>query len=169
MVGNACGVYVQVLGVAFGIGALVERSVATFTAIKFAGAAYLVWLGVRAFRHRGDLAAALDAPIAPKSLRRLAREGFIVGLANPKSTVFFAAVLPQFVDGEAGQVPGQLLALGAIFFLIALICDSAWAILAGTIRAWLLRTPRRLSAVGGAGGLTMIALDTSLAVSGRND
>lgn len=169
VVGNASGVYVQVLGVAFGLGALVERSVAVFTAIKLVGAAYLVVLGVRSFRHRRALADALDVPVSPKTLRRILRDGFVVGLANPKSIVFFAAVLPQFVDRGAGHVPQQLLVLGAIFFVIALVSDSLWAIAAGTAREWLVRSPRRLSAIGGAGGITMMGIGAGLALTGRKD
>jgi threonine/homoserine/homoserine lactone efflux protein len=169
VVGNAAGVYVQVLGVAFGLGALVERSVAVYTAIKLVGAGYLVLLGVRSFRHRRELAGALDVPVSPKTLRRILRDGFVVGLANPKSIVFFAAVLHQFVDRGAGHVPQQLLVLGAIFFLIALVSDSLWAIAAGTARAWLVRSPRRLAAIGGAGGVTMVGIGAGLALSGRKD
>lgn len=169
VVGNATGVYVQVLGVAFGLGALVQESVAVFTTVKLAGAAYLVLLGVRALRHRHALAAALDVPVAPRTLRRIVLDGFVVGLANPKSIVFFAAVLPQFVDRGVGHVPEQLLVLGAIFFAIALVCDSAWALAAGTVRAWLLRSPRRLAAVGGTGGITMMGIGAGLALTGRRD
>jgi threonine/homoserine/homoserine lactone efflux protein len=169
VVGNALGVYVQVIAVAFGLGAIVQESVTVFTAIKLVGAAYLVVLGVRAFRHRGELAAALDVPVSPKTQRRIFRDGFVVGLANPKAIVAFVAVLPQFVDRGAGHVPEQLLILGAIFFVIALVSDSAWALAAGTARAWLARSPRRLSAIGGAGGVTMIGIGAGLALSGRKD
>jgi threonine/homoserine/homoserine lactone efflux protein len=169
VVGNACGVYVQVLCVALGLGALVQESVAVFTLVKFAGAAYLVYLGARSFAHRRSLAAALDRPVEAKTLRGIVRDGFVVGVANPKLIVFFAAVLPQFVDRGAGHVPQQLMVLGGIFFVIALICDGLWALAAGTARAWLLRSPRRLGAIGGAGGVTMIGIGAGLALSGRRD
>jgi threonine/homoserine/homoserine lactone efflux protein len=167
VVGNTTGVYVQVVAVAFGLGALVQESIAVFTAIKLCGAAYLVYLGVQAFRHRRTLAAALDAPIEPKVLRRILADGFLVGLFNPKVIVFFMAVLPQFVDRSAGSVPAQLLLLGAIFCAIGLLCDSLWALLAGAARSWLVSSPRRLAAIGGTGGLVMIGLGAGLAVSGR--
>lgn len=169
VVGNAVGVYVQVICVAIGLGALVQESTTVFTALKLGGAIYLVYLGVRAFMHRGDLAAALDQPVSPKTLRAILRDGFIVGLMNPKSIVFFAAVLPQFIDRSAGHVPQQLLTLGAIFFVIAVILDGTWAMAAGTLRNWLLRSPRRLAAVGGAGGVTMIGIGAGLALTGRKD
>ena len=97
------------------------------------------------------------------------RDGFIVGVSNPKAIVFFAAVLPQFADRSAGQVPVQLLLLGAVFMAIALVSDSMWAIIAGTARSWFARSPRRLELIGGAGGLVMIGIGASLALTGRKD
>jgi threonine/homoserine/homoserine lactone efflux protein len=167
--GGQLGVYAQVAAVAFGVGVLVERSVAIFTAIKLAGAAYLIYLGVQAVRHRRSLAEALSAPVAKKSRRRILWDGFLVGATNPKVIVYFAAVLPQFVDRSAGHVPLQMLLLGAIFIGIAVLSDGSWALAAGTARAWIARSPRRLELVGGAGGLAMIGIGVSLAVSGRKD
>ena len=167
VVGNTAGVYVQVVAVAFGLGALVQESIVVFTVIKLAGAAYLVYLGVQTFRHRRELARALYAPVEPKVLRRILADGFLVGIFNPKVIAFFMAVLPQFVDRAAGSVPAQLLVLGAIFCAIAVLCDCTWALLAGAARSWLVSSPRRLSAIGGSGGLVMIGLGAGLAVSGR--
>ena len=167
--GGQIGVYLQVVAVAFGVGALVERSVAVFTVIKLAGAAYLVYLGVQAIRHRRSLRAARDVAVEPRSLRRILRDGIVVGVSNPKVIVFFAAVLPQFVNPSAGHVPEQMLLLGSVFLAIAVICDSTWALAAGTARAWLARSPRRLEMIGGAGGLAMIGIGASLALTGRKD
>jgi len=167
--GGQVGVYAQVAAVAFGVGAIVERSAAVFTALRLAGAIYLVYLGVQAFRHRRDLGAALSARTEAKSIRRIVRDGFVVGLTNPKAVVFFIAVLPQFVDRSAGHVPVQMLLLGAIFAGIAVVCDSAWALAAGTARTWLARSPRRLAMVGGTGGLVMIGIGANLALNGRTD
>jgi threonine/homoserine/homoserine lactone efflux protein len=168
-VGGQIGVYAQVAAVAFGVGTLVERSVAVFTIIKLAGAVYLVYLGAQAIRHRRSLAAALDAAAQRKTLARILRDGFVVGVTNPKAIVFFAAVLPQFADRSAGHVPLQMLLLGAVFIAIAVFCDSTWALAAGTARSWLARSPRRLELIGGAGGFVMIGIGASLAVSGRRD
>jgi threonine/homoserine/homoserine lactone efflux protein len=168
-VGGQIGVYLQVTAVAFGIGALVERSVAVFTVIKLAGAAYLIYLGVQAWRHRGSLREALDTPAPPKSLGRILWDGIVVGASNPKAIVFFAAVLPQFVNRSAGHVPVQMLLLGAVFITIAVLSDSTWALVAGTARAWIARSPRRLALVGGTGGLVMIGIGASLALTGRQD
>jgi threonine/homoserine/homoserine lactone efflux protein len=167
--GGQIGVYLQVVAVAFGVGALVERSVAIFTAIKLAGAAYLVYLGVQAIRHRGTLREALDVAAQPRSFGRILRDGIVVGVSNPKVIVFFAAVLPQCVNRPAGHIPVQMLLLGAVFLGIAVVCDSTWALAAGTARAWLARSPRRLEMVGGAGGLAMIGIGASLALTGRKD
>jgi threonine/homoserine/homoserine lactone efflux protein len=168
-VGGQLGVFVQVAAVAFGIGALVERSVAVYNAIKLAGAAYIVYLGIQAIRHRRSLAAVLDVPTEKRRLRRLLRDGFLVGLTNPKVIVFFAAVLPQFVDPASGHVPLQMLLLGVVFLGIAMVCDSSWAVAAGTARGWFARSPRRLEMIGGTGGLVMIGIGASLAVNGRKD
>ena len=167
--GNTLGVYVQVMAVAFGIGALVERSVLVFNVIKLGGAGYLIFLGVQSVRHRKRLAEALGATLERKSIARIAADGFLVGVGNPKVIVFFAAVLPQFVDRAAGHVTGQLLMLGALFAGIALVSDCAWALLAGSARAWFGRSPRRLELIGGTGGLVMIGLGATLAISGRKD
>src|SRR5580704_7236413 len=119
--GNCAGVYMQVVAVAFGVGVLLERSASFYTTAKLIGATYLVWLGVRTFRRRRALAAALTAPVAPKSDRRILRDGFVVGVTNPKAAVFFAAILPQFADPSRGGVPFQMLLLGLVFVAIAMV------------------------------------------------
>lgn len=168
VLGNAAGFYVHVIAVSVGLGRLVERSAAVFSALKLAGAAYLVYLGVQAIRHRRSMSMALEAAAAPRSHRRLLREGFLVGVANPKAIIFLAAVLPQFVDPTASAPVGlQMLVLGTIFAAVAVTSDSCWALVAGTARHVLGASPRRLERLGGAGGLVMIALGARLAVTGR--
>jgi threonine/homoserine/homoserine lactone efflux protein len=167
VIANAAGEYVQVIAVACGVGATVQRSLIVFSVIRALGAGYLVFLGVQAIRHR--LGAALGAAVTPKTPARIVREGFIVGLTNPKSIVFFAAILPQFVNPALGQVWAQLLVLGLIFVAIALVSDSTWGLLAGSAGGWFARSPRRLEAVGGASGLVIIGLGVNLAVNGRRN
>lgn len=167
VVGNCAGVYVQVAAVAMGIGVVVERSATVYTAVKLVGAAYLAWLGVRTFQRRRSLAAALRGDVEPRSDGRILREGFVVGITNPKAAVFFAAILPQFTDPGAGHVPVQMLLLGLVFVVIALVLDSAWALLAGTARERLAASPRTLEAIGGAGGVVIFGLGVGLAVTGR--
>lgn len=167
VVGNAVGEYVEVVAVSFGVGAVIQRSIVAFTVLKLVGAAYLVYLGVRTYRRRGELAAALDQVQVRRPVWRVWTDAFVVGVSNPKSLVFFGAVLPQFVDASAGHVTAQLLLLGLVFVVIALASDSAWGLAAGTARAWFARSLRRLRTVGGAGGLTMIGLGVAVAFTGR--
>jgi threonine/homoserine/homoserine lactone efflux protein len=168
VVGNEVGALAAVCAVAFGVGAVVERSVLVFTLIKLGGAAYLVFLGVRALVRSGAHGG-LQEDVGERRGWRAGLDGFLVGVANPKTVVFFAAVLPQFVDRERGDVPGQMLVLGLIFVVIALVCDSAWSLAASGARGWFGRSPRRLRLIGGAGGLAMIGLGLGIAVTGRKD
>ncbi|MCL7496242.1 MULTISPECIES: LysE family translocator [Streptomyces] len=167
-VGNEAGLLVQVALVAFGLGSIVERSMLVFSLLKFAGALYLVYLGVQAWRNRRLLAVSDDGTPKTESAGRILREGFVVGVSNPKGLLIFTAVLPQFMDPAAGHVPLQLLLLGAICVLIALISDASWGLLAGTARNWLSGSPRRLSCIGGASGVVMVGLGIRLAFSSRD-
>lgn len=169
VVGNTIGEAVQAAAVAVGLGALVARSATVFTVLKVAGALYLVVLGIRMVRNRAALSEAVAQAVVPRSTARIVREGFTVGLLNPKTTVFFAAVLPQFVDRSSGHVGVQMAVLGVVFALIALASDSTWGLAAGTARTWLAGNPRRLQAMGGIGGVTVMALGVRLAVTGRHD
>ena len=171
VVGNELGLCVQVAAVAFGLGAVVERSAQVITVIKLVGAVYLVFLGVQAIRHRRSMAEALAAKVVPVRPWRAIRDGFVVGAANPKTIVFFVVVLPEFTSAAPGHlpVPVQLLILGALFPAIALVLDSGWAAVAGTARQWLVASPRRLALIGGTGGLVMIGLGVSIAATGRRD
>ncbi|WP_253778922.1 LysE family translocator [Goodfellowiella coeruleoviolacea] len=169
VLGNTLGAYVLVVAVALGVGSVVERSVVVFTALKLVGAAYLVYLGVKAIRQRGALPGAVTGDGPARGGLRTLWEGFTVGVANPKTIVFFAAVLPQFVDPAQGYVIGQMLLLGVVFNVIALASDSVWGLAAATARGWFVRSPRRLAVVGGVGGLSMIGLGVTVAVTGRND
>jgi threonine/homoserine/homoserine lactone efflux protein len=165
VVGNALGMVPQIAAVALGVGVALAQSVLLFTIVKFAGAAYLVYLGIHAIRHRGRSTTAAD-PSRSDSTFRVLREGFIVGATNPKSIVFFVAVLPQFVEYSAGAIPLQLATLGAVFLLIALVSDSVWALVAGTARQWFARSPKRISTLSTTGGAMMIALGGTLALTG---
>lgn len=169
VVGNACGIYAVAALIALGLGGLVARSDAVFTVVKYLGAAYLVYLGIQAIRHRHDLTRAMHDQSAPTSWRRSIREGFLVGLTNPKALIMFGAVLPQFVDRSAGHVPIQMLELAFVSFAIALASDSVWVLGAAGFRRWFIRSPRRLSLIGGAGGLAIIAVGVSVATTGRRD
>jgi threonine/homoserine/homoserine lactone efflux protein len=164
VLGNSVGVLVQVAAVALGLGALIETSVVVFTIVKLVGAAFLVYLGVQAIRHRKDRSAEPD--VAPRSRWRSFGEGVVVGVSNPKTIVFFLAILPQFVSAPAGNVPLQLLLLGALFVGIACVCDTGWVLIASAARGWFARSPRRLETLGATGGVAMIGLGGFLAVTG---
>lgn len=163
VVGNGLGLVVQVLVVAVGLGAVLAASTTAYTAIKVVGAAYVVWLGIQAIRHRTDARAALGAQAdAARSVARAPRHalriGLVVGLTNPKTVLFFVAFLPQFTNAAAGHTGLQLALLGVVFGLLAIASDSVWAIAAGKARDWLARKPQRLDTVGAGGGLMMIGL-----------
>jgi len=168
VVGNAIGLVPIIVAVSFGVGAIVTQSVVLFTVIKIAGAAYLVYLGVQAIRHRSRRAEEVQVGAQGKSTLRMLGEGFLVGVSNPKTIAFFVAVLPQFVAPEAGWVPGQMLVLGAIFVVLALLSDGAWALLAGSARDWFARSPKRVERLGVTGGVMMIGLGGVLAVTGQS-
>lgn len=167
VLGNEIGVLPLVAAVAFGVGTVVAESILLFTVVKLLGAGYLVYLGVQAIRHRRDGVEPASAPTsrAPSHWVTL-RQGIVVGITNPKTIVFFVAALPQFVDVRAGQVPLQMMVLGLLFTLIALVFDSGWALLAGTARDWFASSPRRLSAIRATGGGMMIGLGGTLALTG---
>jgi threonine/homoserine/homoserine lactone efflux protein len=184
VLGNELGALPLVTAVALGVGTVVAESIVVFTVIKLLGAAYLVYLGVQAIRHRrvgaepdgarAGSAAAAGAATGPEARagRRtpshwaILRQGFVVGATNPKTIVFFVAALPQFVDVRAGQVPLQMMVLGLVFTLVALVFDSIWALLAGAARSWFASSPRRLAAIRATGGGMMIGLGGTLALSG---
>lgn len=170
VVGNAAGEFCQACGVAVGLGVVLAQSELVFTAVKLVGAAYLAYLGILAIRH-GAAAASLEAPVRGTTDSRALRDGFVVGLTNPKTTVFFAAVLPQFVwtGTGAAPVPLQLVGLGLVFCAIALVSDSVWGLAASQARAWFARSPRRLHRLSAASGLVMIGLAARLAVANRAD
>ncbi|MEW9516585.1 LysE family translocator [Streptomyces tubercidicus] len=171
VLGNLIGSYALVTAVAWGLGALVETSAAVFMGVKLAGAAYLVYLGVQAFRHRKEMRAAdMEAPVGgQRSDLRTVLDGIFVGVTNPKGLVFFAAVLPQFVDHAAGHVPSQMMVLGLVPVGIGMITDTLWGLGASAARSWFARSDRRLSMVGGAGGFAMIGLGVTVAATGRAD
>lgn len=169
VIGNAIGVTTQVMFVAAGLGAVVAASTEAYVVLKICGAAYVVWLGIQAIRHRADARAALVAvdhlAIARASALRSLRVGFTVGLTNPKTIVFFVAFLPQFVNEPAGHAGLQLALLGLVFGVMAACSDSVWALAASRARDWFAQRPTRLDKLGVAGGVMMIGLGATLAAT----
>lgn len=164
--GNALGMLTLSILVAFGLGPILQASEVAFVAVQFLGGTYLLYLGVDALRNSKVHAAAMveEGELAgasqnrPSQLRSI-RDGFWVGALNPKGLVFFAAILPQFLDrSPAREVTGQLIAMGLTFAILAFVLDGSWATIAGTVRDWLATTPKRLVFLRRVGGVVMLLL-----------
>lgn len=170
VVGNTIGLFVVMALVCVGLGAIVAESQLVFNVIKFAGAAYLVWLGVQALRHRRELRMGDAESRAALTGWQAVRQGFVVGVTNPKGFLIFAAMLPPFVD-QAGSapVPAQMFVLGCVAVVLGLVCDSAWALAAGRARDWFVASEGRGSALGAIGGTSMIGLGVGMALTGRHN
>jgi len=164
--GNVTGAFALSTLVAIGLGPILQKSDLAYAAIQWGGGLYLVYLGVEAIRHRRVHAEDMrnQGDIAP-GIARSMRDGFWVGALNPKGLVFYAAILPQFVDREKGNVALQLIFLGAIFSILAFISDGSWGLLAGTARQWLATDPKRLEKLRATGGTVMIILGITVLIS----
>jgi len=161
--GNVTGAFFLSTFVAFGLGPILQNSDIAYIAVQWGGGLYLMYLGFDAIKHRKIHAADMtnQGDREPSALRSM-RDGFWVGALNPKGLVFYAAVLPQFIDRDKGQVTSQLILLGAIFSALAFISDGSWGLLAGTARAWLANDSTRLEKLRAAGGSIMIVLGLSV-------
>lgn len=161
--GNVSGAFVLSVFVAVGLGPILQSSELAFIAVQWAGGLYLIYLGIDAIRKRSAHAADMSnqGDVAP-GIRRSFRDGFWVGALNPKGVVFFAAVLPQFIDRDRGSITSQLILLGAIFTLLALFSDGLWGLLAGTARNWLTTDSKRLEKMRITGGAVMVILGASI-------
>ncbi len=168
--GNVTGAFFLSSLVAFGLGPILSRSDLAYSAVQWGGGGYLIYLGINAIRARKIAAADMKSQgsVVP-TFWRSARDGFWVGALNPKGLVFYAAVLPQFVDIERGNVTGQLLFLGALFSILAFISDGSWGLLAGTARAWLASDEKRLELLRVIGGCVMIILGLLVIASALRD
>ncbi len=166
VLGNTIGALLLSSLVALGLGPILSRYELAYIAVQWGGGLYLIYLGIDALRHRAAHAADMtnQGPVAPTALRSI-RDGFWVGVLNPKAVVFFAAVLPQFVDIDGGHVTGQLLFLGLVFAILAFLSDGSWGLLAGTARAWLATDERRLVALRITGGIVMVVLGLAVLYS----
>jgi threonine/homoserine/homoserine lactone efflux protein len=157
VLGNSAGLFAQVVAVTVGLGVILGRDSAVQSALSVGGAAYLALLGIGAIRRRELVVRPHSATVGHRSMAPL-RDGFIIGASNPKSLLFLAALLPGFVDEGAASAGQQMLALGALFCLIALLSDGAWAVAAARARDALSERPQRLRWASVAGGTLMIVL-----------
>jgi threonine/homoserine/homoserine lactone efflux protein len=162
--GIATGSLVHVAGAAVGLSAILASSAVAFTAVKYLGAAYLLYLGMRTLLTRSGAPAGDER--RPRTLRNLYVQGAIVEALNPKVALFFLAFLPQFVDPARGSVPGQMLVLGAMFVTIGLCTDSLYALIAGSAGEWLKRQPLFAAAERWVAGTVFIGLGLSAAFTG---
>jgi threonine/homoserine/homoserine lactone efflux protein len=164
MAGIESATAVMVLATAFGLSAVISSSVLAFSVVKYAGAAYLLFLAVRELRSRGHFALS-ERPEA--SARRSFADAFLVGISNPKTAVFFVAFFPQFLHPESGPVWSQVLVLGAIFVVIGAVFDSGYALSAGSVGSWLTRHPRALDRQRFVSGGIFLAMGGAAALTGH--
>jgi threonine/homoserine/homoserine lactone efflux protein len=163
VLGVETGTFAYALAAAAGLTGLIAASATGFTIVKYAGAAYLVYLGVRKLLERSEPQDALS-----RGRSRLFLKGVLVQLLNPKIAIFFLAFLPQFVDSSSGPVAVQILVLGTIFTLLAVLSDGAYVLLAGAVGGWL-RTRRRPGGwLAKLSGGVYIGLGVSAALSGTS-
>jgi threonine/homoserine/homoserine lactone efflux protein len=163
-VGTGLGGMVHVVAGAIGLSALMMASAEAFTVLKFVGAAYLVWLGIRTIREaRNDIAI---GPVDPAGVRRAFRDGVVVEAFNPKTAAFFLAFLPQFID-PAQAVALQFAVLGLISVTLNTLADFVVVLLAGTVRGQLARRGKLLRRLRQGSGLMICGLGATLALARR--
>jgi len=165
VLGVALGNLANAIGAALGLAALFAVSAAAFTVVKWAGAAYLVWLGIRLWRTAPASGEAVPRPAA-QPLRRVFRDGFVVALLNPKTTLFFAAFLPQFLDAQGSPLV-QTLALGCVFCAIAGCTDMGYVLAASLIGPRVARATRHAAWGHRLAGTSFIGLGVLTALGHR--
>ena len=162
--GVSVGAYVHIIAAAVGLSTLLTSSVIAFSIVKYAGAAYLIYLGLQKVLARPKLETNPDLVAQP--LKKIFLEGIVVNTLNPKTALFFLAFIPQFVNAELGNVAVQILILGTVFVLVALISDSVYALLASTFGTWLKQSRRYLRVQHYVSGAVYVALGLGAALSG---
>ena len=159
------GTLVHVAAAALGLSALLVSSALAFDIVKYLGALYLIYLGIRRLL-TSDAAAAASAA-APRSLRRLFAQGIVVNILNPKTALFFLAFLPQFADPSRGQLGLQILGLGLMFVALGVVSDGLYAVLAGTAGGWLKQGGRFLRVERYVTGGVFVGLGLTAAFAGN--
>lgn len=157
---------VHVAAAALGLSALLASSALAFSIVKYAGAAYLIWLGLRKIFGRAEPVGAI--PVTPHGHWRLFRDGFVVNLLNPKTALFFLAFLPQFVEVERGHVAMQVAFLGILFAVLGSVTDGCYALSAGTMGNWLKGSRGYLKVERYVSGVLFIGLGVTAAFAGNN-
>jgi threonine/homoserine/homoserine lactone efflux protein len=165
VLGIHTGSIVHVAAAALGLSAILASSALTYGIVKYVGAAYLIWLGIRALRDRGDERREIEGK--GHSLRRIYAQGVVVNVLNPKTALFFLAFLPQFVDVSKGSVPLQIVLLGITFILLGFISDGTYALVSARVSRTLKRRRRSGVVRRWLPGLTLIGLGVASAFTGR--
>lgn len=163
VVGNGIGVLVQALAVSVGLGVLIQSNDTLMHVIRLAGAGFLIYLGITAIRHRRDGLDLTATALVPTSSHIL-RESILVGLANPKTIVFFSAAFPQFVVTSGTPIVWQMVELSIIFVIFGISGDAIYALSAGAARDWFASSPNRVVIMRTIGGVAMTTLGTITAV-----
>lgn len=161
--GVATGGLVHVVAATLGLSALLATSAAAFNGVKYAGAAYLVWMGVRKLTQPSTLDPSVT--IARHSLLRIYRDGAVVNVLNPKTALFFLAFLPQFVSPVRGGAATQFALLGSLFVAIAVSTDVMWALAASSAASWLRRHRRFVMGERYVAGTVYLGLGVAAAFS----
>jgi len=165
VLGIHTGSIVHVAAAAFGLSAILASSALSFGIVKYAGAAYLIWLGIRTIRERGE-----ERPGATgreHSLKRIYAQGVVVNVLNPKTALFFLAFLPQFIDVSKGSVSLQAVILGAAFIVLGFLSDGTYALVSARVSRAIRNRRRAGVARRWLPGLTLIGLGVASAVTGR--
>lgn len=162
--GIAVGTLVHVAAATLGLSALLVSSASAFTFVKYAGAAYLIYLGIRTLR--GSDTTTLNSSSERRSLSSIFGQGVLVNLLNPKTALFFLAFLPQFVDPARGHAALQIFELGVLFALMGWASDSVWALVSGTFAEHIRGSVRLRSTQRRVSGGALIALGLASAFSG---
>jgi threonine/homoserine/homoserine lactone efflux protein len=164
MLGIETGALFHVAAAAVGLSAVVARSVLAYSVVKYAGAAYLIYIGIKTLRDRND-----DHPLripGASTARAAFKRGVVVNILNPKLALFFLAFLPQFVDPKRGSIASQLVFLGLLFIAVAIVIDGVYALSSGLIGSLLNRSERFARIQKKVAGVTYIALGATAAVTG---
>jgi threonine/homoserine/homoserine lactone efflux protein len=161
--GIAVGSLIHTAVAAVGLSALLMSSAIAFAAVKYLGAAYLIYLGIQKFRREEPFQ--LDGNAPTVKLNRIFAQGIVVNVLNPKAALFFFAFLPQFVDPNRGQVAVQILFLGVLFALLGLTTDTFWALTSGTVANLFRRNPKAMRTQRFVSGGMLISLGVATALA----
>lgn len=167
VVGVGIGSMVHVAAAALGLSALLVQSAVAFRTVKYLGAAYLIYLGVRRLLGQDDIA--VESASAERTTHRIFTQGIWVNILNPKTALFFFAFLPQFVNVDGAPVGLQILFLGTLLVTMGIVTDGAYALAAGTLGGWLKERPAVIKAQRWFAGGIFISLGLAAAFSGGKD